>query len=159
LVVFWGVAPCSPVEIYRRFKGACYLHHQGDDRQKTATLTILVGFKVLTAVSTKMAVFWFVAPCSLVEIYRRFRGACCLQHQGDDRQKTAIFTLTVLFPFPLLRSLLVSAPILAVTPQSVVHETERFEKYSCLYWRQVDGYNCSCLVCKRISCASKSPSR
>jgi hypothetical protein len=37
-----------------------------------------VGFEVLTAMSTKMAVFWVVAPCSLVEIYRRFRGPCCL---------------------------------------------------------------------------------
>jgi hypothetical protein len=33
-----------------------------------------VGFEVLTEVSTKMAVFWDVAPCSLVEIYQRFRG-------------------------------------------------------------------------------------
>jgi hypothetical protein len=24
-----------------------------------------------------MAVFWDVAPCSLVEVYRRFSGACC----------------------------------------------------------------------------------
>jgi hypothetical protein len=32
-----------------------------------------------------MAVFWVVAPCSLVEIYRSFRGACCLHHQGYDR--------------------------------------------------------------------------
>jgi hypothetical protein len=32
-----------------------------------------------------MAVFWVVAPCSLVEVYRHFRGACCLHHQGDDR--------------------------------------------------------------------------
>jgi hypothetical protein len=38
--------------------------------------------------NNKMAVFWVVAPCSLVEVYRRFRGACCLQHQGDDRQTT-----------------------------------------------------------------------
>jgi hypothetical protein len=35
-----------------------------------------VGFQVLTAASMKMAVFWVVAPCSLVEVYRRFRGAC-----------------------------------------------------------------------------------
>jgi hypothetical protein len=28
------------------------------------------GFEVLTAVSTKMAVFWVVAPCSLVEVYQ-----------------------------------------------------------------------------------------
>jgi hypothetical protein len=25
-----GVAPCSLVEVYRRFRGAWYLHHQGD---------------------------------------------------------------------------------------------------------------------------------
>jgi hypothetical protein len=44
----------------------------------------LVGFEVLTAVSMKMAVFWVVAPCSLVEAYQRFRGPCCLHHQGDE---------------------------------------------------------------------------
>jgi hypothetical protein len=33
----------------------------------------------------KMAVFWVVAPCSLVEVYQRFRGPCCLHHQGDGR--------------------------------------------------------------------------
>jgi hypothetical protein len=33
--------------------------------------------------SMKMAVFWAVAPCSLVEVYQRFRGPCCLHHQGD----------------------------------------------------------------------------
>jgi hypothetical protein len=30
-----------------------------------------------------MAVFWDVAPCSLVEVYQRFGGPCCLHHQGD----------------------------------------------------------------------------
>jgi hypothetical protein len=29
-----------------------------------------VRFEVLTAASTKMAVFWVAAPCSLVEVYR-----------------------------------------------------------------------------------------
>jgi hypothetical protein len=38
---------------------------------------ILVGFEVLTAVSMKMVVFWVAAPCSLVEVYQRFRGPCC----------------------------------------------------------------------------------
>jgi hypothetical protein len=32
----------------------------------------------------KMGVFWVVAPCSLVEVHRRFRGACYLDHQGSD---------------------------------------------------------------------------
>jgi hypothetical protein len=48
-----------------------------------------VGFEVLTAVGTEMAVFWVVAPCSLVEVYQRFRGPCCLHHQGDCSDNTA----------------------------------------------------------------------
>jgi hypothetical protein len=32
----------------------------------------------------KFRVFWDVAPCSHVEVYRRFRGAYCLHHQGDN---------------------------------------------------------------------------
>jgi hypothetical protein len=46
-----------------------------------------VGFEVLTAVSKKMAVFWVVASCSLVEVYQCFRGPCCLNvitHHPDD---------------------------------------------------------------------------
>jgi hypothetical protein len=31
-----------------------------------------------------MAVFWVVVRFSLVEVYRRFRGACCFHNQGDD---------------------------------------------------------------------------
>jgi hypothetical protein len=56
---------------------------------------ITLGFEVLTAVSTKMAVFWVVAPSSLVEVYQRFRGPCCLHHQGDEAQKTAVFVITL----------------------------------------------------------------
>jgi hypothetical protein len=29
----------------------------------------------------KMAAFCIVAPCSLVDVSRRFRGACCLRYQ------------------------------------------------------------------------------
>jgi hypothetical protein len=32
----------------------------------------------------KMAIFWVVVPCSLVEVHQRFRSSCCLRHQGDD---------------------------------------------------------------------------
>jgi hypothetical protein len=31
----------------------------------------------------KMAVFWVVALCSLVQVYHCFRGTCCPHHQGD----------------------------------------------------------------------------
>jgi hypothetical protein len=44
-----------------------------------------VRLQVLTAVSMKMAVFWVVSPCGLVEVYQRFRGGFCLHHQGDER--------------------------------------------------------------------------
>jgi hypothetical protein len=43
----------------------------------------LVRFQVLTAASMKMTAFWNTAPCSLVEVDRRFRGAYCL-HQGTS---------------------------------------------------------------------------
>jgi hypothetical protein len=52
--------------------------------EKSPEELYLVRFQVLTAASMKMAVFWIVAACSLVQVYRRFRGACCLRHQGLD---------------------------------------------------------------------------
>jgi hypothetical protein len=42
----------------------------------------------------KMAVFWVVAPCSLVEIYQHFRGPCCLHHQGDRSETLVNFYQT-----------------------------------------------------------------
>jgi hypothetical protein len=43
-----------------------------------------VRFQVLTAASVKFRVFWNLAPCSHVEVDRRFRSAYCLHHQGDE---------------------------------------------------------------------------
>jgi hypothetical protein len=43
----------------------------------------------LTAANMKMAVFWVVTPCSLVEVYQRFRGTCYLRHQGDGMMEAA----------------------------------------------------------------------
>jgi hypothetical protein len=31
-----------------------------------------------------MVVLWDVAPCSLVEVYRRFKDDCCLHRLGDE---------------------------------------------------------------------------
>jgi hypothetical protein len=44
----------------------------------------LVRYQLLMAVSSKMIVFWNVAPCRLVWIDRRFWGAYCLQHQASE---------------------------------------------------------------------------
>jgi hypothetical protein len=46
------------------------------NEQKAIISIIKVGFEVLTAVGMKMAIFWVVAPCSLVEVYQRSRGPC-----------------------------------------------------------------------------------
>jgi hypothetical protein len=40
-----------------------------------------VRYQVLTAASKKMTAFWNIAPCSLVDVNRRFRDAYCLHHQ------------------------------------------------------------------------------
>jgi hypothetical protein len=45
----------------------------------------------------KMAVFWVVAQCSLVEVYRRFRGACrvcgllnALMREAESTSETTV---------------------------------------------------------------------
>lgn len=40
----------------------------------------------------KMITFWDTAPCSLLEVYRRFGGEYCLHHQGDPMIMVAVRT-------------------------------------------------------------------
>jgi hypothetical protein len=43
-----------------------------------------VRFQVLMAASMKFRFdFWDVLPCKII-VDRRFRGMCCLHHQGDE---------------------------------------------------------------------------
>jgi hypothetical protein len=51
------------------------------------TVIVPLRFYVLTGASMKVSVFWDVAPCILV-VYQRFRGVCCLHHQGDRPVRT-----------------------------------------------------------------------
>jgi hypothetical protein len=44
---------------------------------------VLISVVVMVR-SLKMAVFWDVGLCSLVDIDQHFRGAYCLDRQGDD---------------------------------------------------------------------------
>jgi hypothetical protein len=37
-----------------------------------------------------MIAFWNIAPCRVVELDRRFRGANCLRHQGDEGLMMAV---------------------------------------------------------------------
>jgi hypothetical protein len=38
----------------------------------------------------KMTVFWDVAPCSLVEVYRRLRGAIALMMEAESTSETSV---------------------------------------------------------------------
>jgi hypothetical protein len=67
----YPISYCHNVPIYRTY------HKSAENSDR------LMLFQVLTAKSVKMAVFWGVAPCSLVEVYCRFRGAYCLHHHSD----------------------------------------------------------------------------
>jgi hypothetical protein len=49
-----------------------------------------VRFQDLTAASMKTTVFWVVAPCSLVEVYRSFGGECSLHYQGVQTSETSV---------------------------------------------------------------------
>jgi hypothetical protein len=46
-------------------------------KKQTKKYILLVIFQTLAAANMKMIVFWSVAPCSLIDVYRRFRGASC----------------------------------------------------------------------------------
>jgi hypothetical protein len=46
------------------------------------------------AASTKIETLWDMAPCSLVEVARRFRGAYCVHRQGDDGGSSSFFVLS-----------------------------------------------------------------
>jgi hypothetical protein len=47
-------------------------------------LLFLERLKVLAVTRITMIVFWDVALCILISIYRRFTGAYCLHRQSDD---------------------------------------------------------------------------
>jgi hypothetical protein len=42
MAVFWVVAPCSPVEAYRRLRSACCLHRQGGSLVRLWNLAMLI---------------------------------------------------------------------------------------------------------------------
>jgi hypothetical protein len=59
------------------------LTYRPTNRFSALCKSVSVRFQFLTTASMKRAVFSVVALCSLVQIYRHFRGTCCLQHQYD----------------------------------------------------------------------------
>jgi hypothetical protein len=59
-------------------------------------MMMMMKFKDLTAASMRTAVFWFVAPCSLVQGHRHFNDACCL-YKGLMKGAVSISETSVKF--------------------------------------------------------------
>jgi hypothetical protein len=84
----------------------------------------------------KRAVFWVATACSLVEVYRHFRGACCLHHKSDDRlrgattQKTAISS-SVFFMAKIGVSIIILSHKKHSAHTSFINETLAIESCLC----------------------------
>jgi hypothetical protein len=117
MTVSWQVAPCSRVQTGRRFRsgsddgGNKYLWNIGQFLSECSAqhprwqpslcsppwepeiqnLSPFVRFQVLKATNMKIIASWHIVPCSLVEVYRLFRGAYCLYHRPDDGGNTYLW--------------------------------------------------------------------
>jgi hypothetical protein len=93
----------------------------------------LVRYQILTAASVKISVFWDVAPCSLAEVYRCFRGACCLHHQvynpPDDRGMMTKFLLGTVYRPCISRTVTVQRCYLGVGNTKCIIRSFRLTKY------------------------------
>jgi hypothetical protein len=49
-----------------------------------------------TFLDLKMAVFWDVTPCSLVDVERYFRETDCRHHQGNENMKSHLLDLFII---------------------------------------------------------------
>jgi hypothetical protein len=111
-----------------------------------------VIFDVLTAATMKIAVFWVVAPCSLVEVYQRFRGACCLHHRPNDRGSKHIWNVG-----KLLQDYTALQP--RRQPPSLLYWQEADTKI--LFWAtrvQSSGKTCVCISRVSWPCYMLGPS-
>jgi hypothetical protein len=75
-----GVYVTGTTEFLESWAIMCALRYRLLCRTHWKLHSLWVGFEVLTAVSMKIAVFWVVAPCSRVEVFQSFRGACWRHH-------------------------------------------------------------------------------
>jgi hypothetical protein len=73
--VLWAVAPCSHVEVDRRFKGAYCLHHQGADH--------CLWKSCFGNIPSKMRTFWMNYCCIKALIKHNFKSFGSIQiHNG-----------------------------------------------------------------------------
>jgi hypothetical protein len=91
-----------------------------------------VRFQVLTAASMKIAVFWIVAVCGLVDVHWCCRGSCCLHHLWNASKLPTAHTVQQ------PRRQLSSVPIVSAT--GVI--TKKSTKYCSIKILQIDSLSC-----------------
>jgi hypothetical protein len=112
----------------------------------------LVGFEVLMAVSTKMAVFWVLAPCSLVEV--NFQRIFTLQ-------KKIIRIMAGAKPRNLCRSLFKKLEILPLpcecifSSMNIINNLERFQTNSTVHSVNTKNKNYLHRPVANLSCFQK----
>jgi hypothetical protein len=92
-----GILATRPPSVARRITVAVDIHLHNGIGYPTVCSDLLCPFHThstmtkqpepitrAVAAKTKVTVFWDAASCSLVEVYRRFRGVYSLHHQGPD---------------------------------------------------------------------------
>jgi hypothetical protein len=65
-----------------------------------SAITIRVRLEMFIVVTVKVAVFWDVTPCKLVEVYWHISGTCCLHLQGTRTQRQSS-SVTLIHPLYL----------------------------------------------------------
>jgi hypothetical protein len=77
-----------PSEIKPNFSSSPEICNEcGNENRPYSPMKLQDEFEVLTAVSTKMAVFWVAAPCSLVEVYQLLPDYTVLQPRRQPSSK------------------------------------------------------------------------
>jgi hypothetical protein len=79
--------------------------------------------------------FWVVAPCGLVEVYRRLRRVCCLHHQGDGIPKHSTLQVETLWFFVGI----ILFSVLECRLRGVTSETKSYKDFS-YFHRKPDFY-------------------
>jgi hypothetical protein len=95
--VLWVVAPCSLVDVYRRFRGARRLHRQGDEAASTYDMSVIF-YQTTGAITQKTAIFILIArrteisqdwkKCTLW-ITLKFRRRSLDDNTGDDVNRSS----------------------------------------------------------------------
>jgi hypothetical protein len=69
----------------------CFNHFHKTKFSPIATThcSTFVGFEALTAVVMKGPIFWYITPCSLLKVNRRFGGTCRFHFQGRIRRESS----------------------------------------------------------------------